>query len=62
MKAAWDLGINTFDTANTYSNGDAEKMIAKFAAKVEADLVALLTRAQIDGLLSMTSRARIWSS
>ncbi|KAG2128431.1 Aldo keto reductase [Suillus cothurnatus] len=30
MKAAWDLGINTIDTANTYSNGESECLIAKF--------------------------------
>ncbi|KAG2140411.1 NADP-dependent oxidoreductase domain-containing protein [Suillus cothurnatus] len=30
MKAAWDLGINTIDTANTYSNGESERLIAKF--------------------------------
>ncbi|KZT09739.1 Aldo/keto reductase [Laetiporus sulphureus 93-53] len=30
LKAAWDCGINTIDTANVYSNGESEKMIAKF--------------------------------
>ncbi|OJA14079.1 hypothetical protein AZE42_11090 [Rhizopogon vesiculosus] len=30
MKAAWDLGIKTFDTANVYSNGGSERLIAKF--------------------------------
>lgn len=34
LKAAWDLGINTIDTANMYSNGDAERMIAAFIDKV----------------------------
>jgi aryl-alcohol dehydrogenase-like predicted oxidoreductase len=34
MKAAWDRGINTFDTANVYSNGVSEKLIAKFIEKV----------------------------
>lgn len=34
LKAAWDLGINTIDTANTYSNGDAERTIAAFIDKV----------------------------
>lgn len=33
MKAAWDLGINTFDTANVYSNGESERFIAKFIKK-----------------------------
>lgn len=34
MKAAWDRGINTFDTANVYSNGGSERVIAKFIQKV----------------------------
>lgn len=33
MKAAWDLGINTIDTANVYSNGESERIIAKFLKK-----------------------------
>ena len=34
MKAAWDLGINTIDTANIYSNGESERIVAKFIQKV----------------------------
>ncbi|TRM68846.1 NADP-dependent oxidoreductase domain-containing protein [Schizophyllum amplum] len=33
MKAAWDRGINTFDTSNNYSNGDSERIVAKFIEK-----------------------------
>ncbi|KAJ5099879.1 hypothetical protein N7532_006880 [Penicillium argentinense] len=29
LKRAYDLGINTFDTANTYSNGNSETIIGK---------------------------------
>ncbi|KAJ5779899.1 hypothetical protein N7457_007619 [Penicillium paradoxum] len=29
LKAAYDRGINTWDTANIYSNGDSEKVIAQ---------------------------------
>ncbi|KAJ7133521.1 NADP-dependent oxidoreductase domain-containing protein [Mycena epipterygia] len=29
LKAAWDLGINTFDSANMYSNGESERIIAE---------------------------------
>lgn len=36
MKAAWDRGINTIDTANVYSNGESEKVIGKFLKKVRA--------------------------
>jgi len=34
MKAAWDLGINTIDTTDIYSNGESERIIAKFIKKV----------------------------
>lgn len=34
LKAAWDLGINTIDTANIYSNGESERLLAKFIQKV----------------------------
>lgn len=34
LKAAWDLGVNTIDTANVYSNGVSELIVAKFIQKV----------------------------
>ncbi|KAI0316283.1 Aldo/keto reductase [Amylostereum chailletii] len=30
LKATWDVGITTFDTANMYSNGASEKILGKF--------------------------------
>ncbi|KAH8813717.1 Aldo/keto reductase [Flagelloscypha sp. PMI_526] len=33
LKAAWDHGINTFDTANSYSNGVSEQLIGQFIKK-----------------------------
>ncbi|KAL4982802.1 NADP-dependent oxidoreductase domain-containing protein [Aspergillus falconensis] len=30
LKAAWDAGIQTFDTANVYSNGESEKILGRF--------------------------------
>ncbi|KAG9013932.1 hypothetical protein FRB95_011847 [Tulasnella sp. JGI-2019a] len=30
LKAAWDRGVTTLDTANVYSNGESERIIAKF--------------------------------
>ncbi|RVD83183.1 uncharacterized protein DFL_007582 [Arthrobotrys flagrans] len=35
LKAAYDRGINTWDTANTYSNGRSELVIAKAIKKYE---------------------------
>ncbi|KAF9461433.1 NADP-dependent oxidoreductase domain-containing protein [Collybia nuda] len=33
LKAAWDRGINTIDTANVYSNGISEVVVGKFLQK-----------------------------
>ena len=30
LKAAWDRGVTTIDTANVYSNGESERVIGKF--------------------------------
>ncbi|KAG8842998.1 hypothetical protein FRB96_004479 [Tulasnella sp. 330] len=30
LKAAWDRGVTTLDTANMYSNGESERVIGKF--------------------------------
>lgn len=35
LKAAYDRGINTWDTANVYSNGDSERIIAKAMKKYQ---------------------------
>ncbi|KAL0574007.1 hypothetical protein V5O48_007951 [Marasmius crinis-equi] len=34
IKAAWDRGINTIDTANLYSNGGSERVVGNFLKKV----------------------------
>lgn len=34
LKAAYDRGVTTFDTANMYSNGESERLIGKFIQKV----------------------------
>ncbi|KAF7305477.1 Aldo-ket-red domain-containing protein [Mycena chlorophos] len=33
LKAAWDRGLTTFDTANIYSNGESERILGKFIKK-----------------------------
>ena len=35
LKAAFDRGVNTWDTANIYSNGDSERIIAKAIKKYQ---------------------------
>ncbi|KAG6831465.1 hypothetical protein H0H92_010374 [Tricholoma furcatifolium] len=33
LQAAWELGINTIDTANVYSNGESERILGKWMAQ-----------------------------
>ncbi|KAJ3805270.1 NADP-dependent oxidoreductase domain-containing protein [Lentinula aff. lateritia] len=46
LKAAWDRGINTIDTANVYSNGESEKIIAKFIEQfnIPRNQIIILTK------------------
>lgn len=34
LKAAWERGVSTWDTANMYSNGESERIIAKAIKQV----------------------------
>jgi aryl-alcohol dehydrogenase-like predicted oxidoreductase len=34
LKAAWEKGITTWDTANVYSNGESERIIGKALKEV----------------------------
>ncbi|KAI0644095.1 Aldo/keto reductase [Trametes meyenii] len=47
LKSAWDRGINTVDTANTYSNGDAEKILGTFMRKynIPRENMVIMTKA-----------------
>ncbi|THU77913.1 Aldo keto reductase [Dendrothele bispora CBS 962.96] len=46
LKAAWNHGINTIDTANVYSNGVSERLIAKFIEtnKIPRNEILILTK------------------
>ncbi|KAH8829118.1 NADP-dependent oxidoreductase domain-containing protein [Flagelloscypha sp. PMI_526] len=46
LKAAWDQGINTFDTANAYSNGVSEKVLGEFINKynIPREKILILTK------------------
>ncbi|VUC30654.1 unnamed protein product [Clonostachys rosea] len=47
LKAAYDRGLNTWDTANIYSNGESEKVIAKAIKeyKIPRQKLVLMTKA-----------------
>ncbi|GAA5900244.1 aldo/keto reductase [Sporobolomyces salmoneus] len=46
LKEAWDMGINSFDTANVYSNGESEVLLGKFLNKynIPRQKVVILTK------------------
>ncbi|KAL1739039.1 NADP-dependent oxidoreductase domain-containing protein [Schizophyllum fasciatum] len=46
LKAAWDRGINTIDTSNNYSNGESERVVAKFleAYRIPREEVIIATK------------------
>ncbi|PWW73594.1 Aldo/keto reductase [Tuber magnatum] len=46
LKAAYDLGINTWDTANTYSNGESERIVGKAVRefKIPRDKLVIMTK------------------
>ncbi|KAG2039329.1 NADP-dependent oxidoreductase domain-containing protein [Suillus americanus] len=51
MKAAWNLGINTIDTANIYSNGKSERLIAKFIEKYNIPRPQIVIATKCNGLV-----------
>ncbi|KAG2039326.1 NADP-dependent oxidoreductase domain-containing protein [Suillus americanus] len=52
MKAAWDIGINTIDTANIYSNGESERIIAKFIKKYNIPRPQIIIATKCNGLVA----------
>jgi aryl-alcohol dehydrogenase-like predicted oxidoreductase len=46
FKAAYDKGLNTWDTANVYSNGSSEAIIGKVLEKyqIPREKVVILTK------------------
>ncbi|KAG1890471.1 NADP-dependent oxidoreductase domain-containing protein [Suillus fuscotomentosus] len=52
MKAAWDLGVNTIDTANIYSNGESERLVAKFIKKYNIPRPQIIIATKCYGLVA----------
>ncbi|KAJ5883421.1 uncharacterized protein N7473_010307 [Penicillium subrubescens] len=46
LKKAYDVGINTFDTANTYSNGESERILGKMLTEynIPRSRVVIMTK------------------
>ncbi|OAX32991.1 Aldo/keto reductase [Rhizopogon vinicolor AM-OR11-026] len=59
MKAALDLGINTIDTSNNYSNGESERLIAKFIKKYNIPRHQIIIASKCHGVVAHDPS--IWS-
>lgn len=46
LQAAWDIGINTIDTANVYSNGESERIVGKWIeqSKIPRERIVIATK------------------
>jgi len=52
LKAAWDRGINTWDTANVYSNGESEKIVAAALEKYNIPRHQIVILTKCNGLVA----------
>ncbi|KAI5998427.1 NADP-dependent oxidoreductase domain-containing protein [Pisolithus orientalis] len=52
LKAAWDQGINTFDTANVYSNGESERVLGTFIKKYNIPRSQVVLATKVFSLVS----------
>ncbi|KAF3920465.1 hypothetical protein ABW20_dc0106001 [Dactylellina cionopaga] len=60
LKAAFDRGVNTWDTANTYSNGYSEVVIAKAIKKYEIPRQKLVILTKCWGHVLETPEGAAW--
>ncbi|KAK7006292.1 Aldo-ket-red domain-containing protein [Favolaschia claudopus] len=53
LKAAWDRGLTTFDTANIYSNGESERVLGKFLKDyhIPREKVVIATKVKVHHLV-----------
>ncbi|EMD33851.1 hypothetical protein CERSUDRAFT_117380 [Gelatoporia subvermispora B] len=58
LKAAWDRGVTTIDTANVYSNGESERVVAKFIKKYNIPRDNLIIATKCYGLVHRELGAR----
>jgi aryl-alcohol dehydrogenase-like predicted oxidoreductase len=49
VRYAYDHGINLFDTAESYGNGDSERKIGEAMAHMQRDKIFIVTKLDIDG-------------
>ncbi|EPQ54404.1 Aldo/keto reductase [Gloeophyllum trabeum ATCC 11539] len=52
LKAAWDRGVTTIDTANVYSNGESERIVGRFIKKYNIPRDQLIIATKCFGLVA----------
>ncbi|KAJ7873969.1 NADP-dependent oxidoreductase domain-containing protein [Mycena leptocephala] len=52
LKAAWDRGLTTWDTANVYCNGESEKVIGSFLKKYNIPRHKIIIATKVHGLVT----------
>ncbi|KAJ7797743.1 NADP-dependent oxidoreductase domain-containing protein [Mycena olivaceomarginata] len=52
LKAAWDRGLTTWDTANVYCNGESEKVIGTFLKKYNIPRHKIIIATKVHGLVT----------
>ncbi|EIW74499.1 Aldo keto reductase [Coniophora puteana RWD-64-598 SS2] len=58
LKEAWDLGINTIDTANVYSNGESERVVAQFLKQYNIPRHQVIIATKCFGLVASSVEIR----
>ncbi|KAJ1305387.1 hypothetical protein OPQ81_000402 [Rhizoctonia solani] len=54
IKAAYDLGIQTFDTANVYSNGESERILGKAIKRLNLPRDEIVVMTKLFGVVGRT--------
>ncbi|KAG8216283.1 NADP-dependent oxidoreductase domain-containing protein [Butyriboletus roseoflavus] len=60
LKAAWNLGVNTIDTANLYSNGESERIVAKFIQKYQIPRHQIVIASKCYGIVAEDVSVSSW--
>ncbi|EUC55018.1 aryl alcohol dehydrogenase, putative, partial [Rhizoctonia solani AG-3 Rhs1AP] len=60
IKAAYDIGIQTFDTANVYSNGDSERILGKAIKQLDLPRDEIVVMTKVFHLVSRNKGELAW--
>ncbi|KAF9474778.1 Aldo/keto reductase [Pholiota conissans] len=60
IKAAYDAGINAFDTANMYSNGESERVLGKAIKQLNLPRDEIVVMTKLCGCVGRTPDQLVW--